>query len=155
MEIFQHKFCLNLIETDAMETDDSHTQKQGFLIFLLLTTAPGDIRTTRGCFLRGYSGCYSSLVQKRVQSDRPCCASERSCPGSESDSQSVSDPLSWNKRSKARVLDPHHFNTDPDPAFYFNADPAPAAHQALEFWLWYGSGSEHWAGQSSSVLHKY
>ncbi len=28
------------------------------------------------------------------------------------------------------VLDPHHFNEDPDPAFYFYADPDPAPHQS-------------------------
>jgi hypothetical protein len=28
----------------------------------------------------------------------------------------------------ARVADQHHFDADPDPAFYFNADPDPAFH---------------------------
>ncbi len=27
----------------------------------------------------------------------------------------------------SRVADPHHFNADPDPAFYFDADPDPAS----------------------------
>ncbi len=61
---------MNLIETDAIERDDSHTQKQVLLIFLLLTTAPGDIRTARGCFLRGYYGRWlgtkASLVRPPV-----------------------------------------------------------------------------------------
>jgi hypothetical protein len=29
------------------------------------------------------------------------------------------------------VVNPHHFNVDPDPAFYFNADPDPAFHSIL------------------------
>ncbi len=28
----------------------------------------------------------------------------------------------------SRIVDPHHFNADPDPAFHFNADPDPAFH---------------------------
>jgi hypothetical protein len=28
----------------------------------------------------------------------------------------------------ARVADPHHFDADPNPAFYFNADRDPAFH---------------------------
>jgi hypothetical protein len=31
LENYQNKFCLNLIETGAMDTDDSHTQKHVYL----------------------------------------------------------------------------------------------------------------------------
>jgi hypothetical protein len=30
--------------------------------------------------------------------------------------------------AKDKVLDPHHFNADPDPAFHFNEDPDPNFH---------------------------
>jgi hypothetical protein len=29
----------------------------------------------------------------------------------------------------SRVVDPHHFNADPDPAVNLNVDPDPAPHQ--------------------------
>jgi hypothetical protein len=31
-------------------------------------------------------------------------------------------------RVELRIADPHHFNVDPDPAFYFQADLDPAFH---------------------------